>query len=673
MNRSALLLLCISTATLHADGPLDNIPEKVRRVPPPGLAIEEKFRAALSAGVEELARELAALTPLLDKKPALAELLPDVEIFHNAVAYALKYDEFYKLTDISTAGKLLAQGMERARQLRDGKPAWTSATGLVVRGYRSRIDGSVQPYGLVVPPSYRHGTATRHRLDLWFHGRGEKLTELSFLEGRLTSPGEFTPRDAFVLHPYGRYCNANHFAGEVDTFEALAHAQKHYAIDEDRIVARGFSMGGAACWHFAVHHAWRWAAAAPGAGFSETPDFLRVFQKETINAPWYEEKLWTWYDCNRWALNLYHCPTVAYSGEKDAQKQAADIMAAALDAEGIHLVHLIGPETGHGYHPKTKAELNRRIDTIVARGRERMPRKVRFVTYTLRYPRMHWVHVEGLEEHWKDARVEAEIVGDAEVKVTTRNVSALKLEMEPGWCPLDPTRPVTLLIDGVKVVAARPMSDRSWSVSLTRGAKGWQAIESFAALKAPRKRPGLQGPLDDAFMDAFLMVRPTGKPVNDVVGKWVEGEMAHALDHWRRQFRGELTARDDTKISDADVAGSNLILWGDPSSNAVLARIADKLPIRWSADAVTVGKVTYPSAHHVPVLIAPNPLNPEKYVVLNSGFTFREYDYLNNARQVPKLPDWTVLDIRQPPTSRAPAHVVDAGFFEEDWTVRERK
>ena len=55
-----------------------------------------------------------------------------------------------------------------------------------------------------------------------------------------------------MLHPYGRYCNANKFAGEVDTLRGLEHVKKHYPIDEDRIVARGFSMGGAACWQFAV-------------------------------------------------------------------------------------------------------------------------------------------------------------------------------------------------------------------------------------------------------------------------------------------------------------------------------------------------------------------------------------------------------------------------------------
>ncbi len=61
-------------------------------------------------------------------------------------------------------------------------------------------------------------------------------------------------------------------------------------------------------------------------------------------------------------------------------------------------------------------------------------------------------------------------------------------------------------------------------------------------------------------------------------------------------------------------------------------------------------------------MIYPNPLNPERYLVLNSGFTYREYDYLNNARQVPKLPDWAIVDLSEPPGSQRPGRVVDAGF-----------
>jgi hypothetical protein len=40
------------------------------------------------------------------------------------------------------------------------------------------------------------------------------------------------------------------------------------------------------------------------------------------------------------------CPTVAYSGEIDKQKQAADVMERALRGEQVDLMHIIGPQTG---------------------------------------------------------------------------------------------------------------------------------------------------------------------------------------------------------------------------------------------------------------------------------------------------------------------------------------
>ena len=66
-----------------------------------------------------------------------------------------------------------------------------------------------------------------------------------------------------------------------------------------------------------------------------------------------------------------------------------------------------------------------------------------------------------------------------------------------------------------------------------------------------------------------------------------------------------------------------------------------------------VGGRALPAATHAPILIFPNPLNPKKYVVLNSGFTFREADFFN-ARQTPKLPDYAIVDITAPPDARFP-------------------
>ena len=87
------------------------------------------------------------------------------------------------------------------------------------------------------------------------------------------------------------------------------------------------------------------------------------------------------------------------------------------------------------------------------------------------------------------------------------------------------------------------------------------------------KLPGLQGPIDDAFMDRFIMVRPTGKPMNLAVGKWVRREMNHAITEWHRQFRGKAILMDDEEVFHCDVTEANLILWGDPKSNSFIAKI----------------------------------------------------------------------------------------------------
>jgi hypothetical protein len=240
--------------------------------------------------------------------------------------------------------------------------------------------------------------------------------------------------------------------------------------------------------------------------------------------------------------------------------------------------------------------------------------------------------------------------------------------MSAGTCLFDATKRPKILLDDTTLHAAPVLSDRSWETHFRKTPAGWIVADARDD-GTLRKRHGLQGPIDDAFMDSFVMVRPTGKPLHDKVGKWVAGEMAHAVEHWRRQFRGEARVKNDADVSPDDIANSNLVLWGDPSSNQVLAKIAGKLPIAWDARAVKVGDHSYPGGHHAAVLIYPNPLNQKKYVVLNSGFTFREYDYLNNARQVPKLPDYAVIDVNTPPTSRAPGGIVTAGFFTERWEL----
>jgi hypothetical protein len=438
-------------------------------------------------------------------------------------------------------------------------------------------------------------------------------------------------------------------------------------------VVRGFSLGGAACWHMTTHHAARWAAAAPGAGFSETAEFLKVFQNEKLAPNWWEQKLWRMYDSTSHALNTTMVPLVAYSGEIDSQRQAAVAMETAMAAEGLSLTHLIGPKTGHSYEKQTKLELNRRIDALAAHGRDPVPADVHFVTHTLRYNQMAWVTVDGLGEHWEPARVNGhQSPTESRIDLTTANVTALTLRFDSGEAGFNLGKPVQVELDGTKLSAPAPGSDHSWTASFHKEGSTWTSgpLPAPSTTAELRKEHGLQGPIDDAFLDSFLFVRPTGTSLNPEVGAWVKSEFDRAVREWRRHFRGDARVKDDTAVTDADLAAHNVVVWGDPKSNALLARLADRLPIAWTTEGVRVGTTNFPAANHVAELIYPNPLNPRRYVVVNSGFTYREYDYLNNARETSKLPDWAVVDITTPPGTRWPGRIAAAGFFGERWELR---
>lgn len=664
-----LALVVLLAGDLSADGPADNLPDQVRQIPPPGIDIPDAVIEALQWRCQAIRTQWQSLCR---RDPGAATFDSEVLVFPRAVELAIEFGQFYKPQEPKHASALLDEAARRIKIVESGG-SWSEVVGLqnssniqlIVGGFTSELDDSIQPYGLVVPAGLTPSDGRNRRLDIWFHGRGEKLSEVAFLTKQRQDAGQYQPRDAIVLHPYGRYSNAFKFAGEIDVLEALRYVQSRLPVDESRISVRGFSMGGAACWQFATHYADRWFAANPGAGFSETPEFLRFFQEENVreSAPAYRQVLWRLYDCPPWAANLVHCPTIAYSGEIDRQKQAADLMETRLESLGLDLVHVIGPETGHKIHPDSKVEIELRMDALARTANHMMPRQVQFTTVTLRYPQMHWVRLTGLKSHWTPANVQA-AVGGSTLHATTENVSRIQFIFPPGQWPGNPSGEVEVTIDGDRLTGPIIKSDQSWSWELMRREGRWVAADDDRTL---RKRPGLQGPIDDALMDSFLFVLPSGQSNDPVVDRWVESESLHAMLHWRKHFRGEIRQKLDDGVTEEDIRDNNLLLFGDPDSNQLIGKIIDQLPIVWSSDQIKIGEAKVSGSAKVPILVYPNPLNPERYVVINSGFTFREYDYLNNARQTPKLPDWALIDVTDGATTQVPGQILAAGFFDEQW------
>lgn len=651
---AGLFGICAALGACGADGAETDKPPQIQRVlPPVGLDIPSTVTTRFTQRLADLRRQFAPLA----KHPLAA----DVEIFLKAVELALEFREFYDSKDFAKADKLLAEAEKRLASLEKGESPWTRQTGLVVRGYYSSVDGSPQPYGMVIPEKLDRTRPPP--LFIWLHGRGDKATDLHFINERMTSPGQVAPPGAIVVHPFGRQCVGFKQAGEIDVLESSAAAEKQYQTDPARRVLIGFSMGGAGAWHLGAHFASRWALVCPGAGFAETARYVKL-KPEDYPAE-YVQKLWGMYDAPAYVRNLFNTETIAYSGELDKQIQAAQVMEEAFAAHGRQLTHLIGPNTEHKYEPNAKAELLARIEKHLEQPSVEFPEQVFVQTRTTDYGRQKWVAIEGLETHWKEARVDAVRQGDA-MELKTDNVTRLSLNLfGSGW------RIAQVKIDGAMLQSPAGGAVPT-QIVLEKQNSGWKWLAGDTSrIEGLRKQSGLCGPIDAAFMSRFVVVRPGQPSKNPRLQTWIDFELEHFLTRWKGLMRGAAVVKRDAEVTEQDIRDCNLILWGDFESNSVLKRLAgSQFPLRWSAEEIQIGSAKASAVDHAPALIYPNPLNPERYVVVNSGLTFREAHDRTNSQQNPKLPDWALIDLRQSPSAEAPGKITAAGFFGERWEAK---
>lgn len=172
--------------------------------------------------------------------PVDLSLLPDVDIYGKAADWMLRYpkEEFWTAADVKNTLDTLELGLKRIKQIAEGKPSWPTAKGCIVRGYRSKIDGSAQPYALKIPDSYDPKKPSR--LDVILHGFAPTMNEANFIAGRDTGK-PVTGQDYIRLEVFGRLNNGYRWCGETDVLEAMESVKSRYAIDPERIVLRGFS------------------------------------------------------------------------------------------------------------------------------------------------------------------------------------------------------------------------------------------------------------------------------------------------------------------------------------------------------------------------------------------------------------------------------------------------
>ena len=632
------------------------------------------------ARIREKSEQIEAIVKDLRAKKADPALLGDVEIYAKAGRFLIEYPELINTQNaLDHSTVVLDQGIERARQLQNGQSPWTAGASQI-HAYYSELDGSVQPYHVSLPANY--DPAKPVRLYVWLHGRQNNTTESEFIFSFMTPrpPGNAPVADQgqIQLDCFGRINGAGwHWGGESDVFEAIAAVKKRFKIDDKRIMLRGFSQGGEGGWHVALHHPDAFAAAEIGAG-----TWSRRAEQDL--KPWQRPPLEIWEDMEKYALNIFNLPLAGHDGDMDNQINAVNAPPGApnpnsrgqlesslhtraqlekegfackgepdfLRCDGTPGIFLISQKTGHGTSPLVRQRLDAFLKEWGDRGQVE-PDRVRFVTYTTRYNRDYWVSVDGMDRQYERADVDAtRSDGGKNYQIATHNVSRLALR--------GTDHAVTIRIDGqsLKVKGAPELT-------LQKTGAAWRTDKNGLA-PGLHKTHALQGPIDDAFLDPFLLVRPTGTPWNAAVNDQALRTLAHFDKMWAKYFRGHPFVKDDKDVTEADFAKYQIVLFGDPGSNKWIARIDGKLPFKWTRTQISMAGQDYPAASHYPALVYPNPLHPSKYVVINSGLTISDPDY-NGDYGMPQWGDYAIVEAKE--GADLPG-LVAAGLFDETWRIR---
>lgn len=551
---------------------------------------------------------------------------PDAAVMAKAVEWMLRHREFQRKTAVADAERVLQWGHDRAAHTRRTA---LSAGLRTILGYRSAVDGSIQPYAISLPAAWTPESEERWPLHVVLHGRGDDLNEVAFItqhEGKKADP----KATWIQLDVYGRGNNAYRWAGEVDVFEAIANVQKRFVIDDERITLWGFSMGGAGAWHLGLHHPDRWSSVGAGAGFV---DFYR-YQKAKAKLPDYQDKALRIYDSVGYSMNLADVPFITYGGEKDPQLAASLTMQEEAKKLGVPLEVLIGKNMGHKFDDVSFARFMKfHADaTAFETFREKNPYELRFVTYTLKYNRCRWLTVDEQIVPYEKTTVESRFAGET-LKLATQNTRRLTIATSPSVR--------SVVIDDGKELA---ITGEPRSIPIARTASGWQIDSAGPEPNQLRKRHNLQGPIDDAFTQPFVCVKGTSAPWNADHQKWAEWSLDRCAREWDQWFRGQIPIVSDSDVQDEQIRNQNLILFGDPGSNAILAKIIDRLPLKWIRSQITIAGKTWETSSHGLAMIFPNPLNPDRYVVINSGPTIHAEDFRkSNAWLFPRLGDAAVL------------------------------
>ncbi len=489
-----------------------------------------------------------------------------------------------------------------------------AATATYKRTFQSGIDGSAQYYGVVPPKDF--DASKKYAFVLALHGAS--------VQG-IGHAKAYSAKDwAYIVAPTNRrpYGFDWEAYGRLDALEILDLASATFGTADDRVYLTGHSMGGHGTWQLGVLFPGRFAVLGPSAGwisfetYSGTPRATGAIGRAQASSNTLDYK-----------GNLARRGAYAIHGDADDNVPVSEErnMVAALKGVTDDVVVWEQPGAGHWWDgdKAAGADCVDWPDLFTFMDKRRLdPTELVFSFRTPSpsvSPRHSFVSIRSAKTSWADVEIVATNAGDTETLVT-KNVR-------------------TMLLDG------KALRGKGVTKIVIDGAAP-SAVPDGPLVVGPEtgKKPGVYGPLMEAFARPFCVVHEDGAEASRRYSNWLVAQ-------WAIIGNGAACIVPLSRV-DAELRKSKNLIYVGVS--------ATKVPgvpsyLAWDETGSSVHGVRKDGA--ALVAIFPDGDRLDVILVAPAGLETLLYRYQPFSSRA-GMPDWFRV---------GKTGLVDSGFFSADW------
>ncbi|MDB6095011.1 MAG: hypothetical protein JWM32_2573 [Verrucomicrobia bacterium] len=563
------------------------------------------FSGATFVGSSALAADAGASLETLTARADVAIARPELLAYRGWIKFLL---EEARATAAKDAGKGEA-ALAKQHRLDDwlqriaADPALiASLRGVQEWAYESPVDGSGQPFKLVIPTDY--DPAKPAPLSIYMHGSGGNHLEHS--TAMVAHPG------GFEMAVLGRGRDGGYRAlSEADVLQALDYVEAHWAIDPNRIALRGGSMGGGGTYRLGSRYPQRWASGRPVCGFASA-----VPMGNLLTLPLY-------------ATHSADDPIVSVLHQRGPIMRLNEMGGQAILDETNGLGHF-----AWDYSAGTARAVAWLADKV--RPDSRTVRHVDYTAIDGAAVRGWWAEIV----EWGEAPASARFVLTAgsgnTLYATLTNLRGLKLLINEA--PFDPHLPLQVSVNGERPITwPAPLPAE---VVLRQSGSAWEFAARAPADPIRLHTPGSANLLYNG--EPLLICYGTGGNAEEQAAmkaaavaashscnaSWPDGSGEAGPDGVPNSYNlyGQLPLRADHDLTDTEMENCHLVLIGTAAQNKIVARMSASLPVRWDEQGVACSDGTRLTGSDLALgLVYYNPLFPRRLIYWVAARTTATY------------------------------------------------